>query len=73
VLVWEKEDEEETRLVGKKNGVKANFLANFTPNFIAPQYSKSTSIYKEWKRNILSLSGTNLGPSFKLEGSQLLV
>jgi hypothetical protein len=46
----------------KKNGVKAKFLANFPPNFIAPQYSKSTSIYRGWKRNILSLSGTNLGP-----------
>ena len=53
----------------KKNGVKAKFLANFPPNFIAPQYSKSTSIYRGWKRNILSLSGTNLGPWFKLEGS----
>jgi len=36
------------------------FLAYFGPNFLLPQTMKSTSIYRRWKKEILSTQGKNL-------------
>jgi len=46
------------------------FFPNFDNWFLLPQCMEFTPIYKGWKRDILSLSITNLGPWFSLEGSQ---
>jgi hypothetical protein len=47
-------------------GRKAGFLAYFGPNFLLPQAMKSTSIYRRWKKEILSTQGKNLLPLIQL-------
>jgi len=41
----------------KKQWSEAGFLAEFGPNFFPAQTMKSTSIYRGWKRVILSSQG----------------
>jgi hypothetical protein len=43
-------------------GRKAGFLAYFGPAFLLPQAMKFTSIYRRWKREILSTQGKNFSP-----------
>jgi hypothetical protein len=47
-------------------------LADFGPAFLLPQAMKSTSIYRRWKREILSTLGKTFSPWFCWEGSQPL-
>jgi hypothetical protein len=50
---------------GKKTaetGQKGWFFANFGPHFLVPQAMKSTSIYRGWKRAILSSPGKIFSP-----------
>jgi hypothetical protein len=46
----------------KKNRGEAGFLAYFGPDFLLPQAIKSTSIYRRWKREILSTLEKNCSP-----------
>jgi hypothetical protein len=49
----------------KKDGNMRNdffFLVDFGYKFLPPQGMESTSIYKGWKRDILSLLVSNIGP-----------
>jgi hypothetical protein len=55
-----------------RNWKKTSFLANFRPDFLLLQAMKSISIYRRWKRAILSTLGKNFSPWFSWEGSQLL-
>jgi hypothetical protein len=48
------------------------FFAIFGLDFLLPQTIKSTSIYRRWKRAILSTMEKNFSPCFRWEGSQLL-
>ncbi|KAJ6886513.1 hypothetical protein NC651_027018 [Populus alba x Populus x berolinensis] len=43
-------------------GRKCWFLADFGPEFLPPQIIKSDSIYRLWKRAILSTLGKNFSP-----------
>jgi hypothetical protein len=56
----------------KKLGKKADFFLKFGPRFLPLQCLESTSIYRWWKSDTLSLLGTNLGPCFNREGFQPL-
>jgi len=42
------------------------FFTIFGPDFLLPQAMKSTSIYKWWKRVILSTQGKNFQPLIRL-------
>jgi hypothetical protein len=53
-------EREERTLAGRKNRGEADFLAYFRPDFLLPQAIKSTSIYRRWKRAILSTMEKNL-------------
>jgi len=57
----------------KENQGRDDFFANFAPLFLLPQAMKSTSIYRGWTRDILSLMVPNLGPWLDPEGSPSLV
>jgi hypothetical protein len=46
----------------EKQGRKADFFVNFALDFLLPQTMKSTSIYRRWKRAILSSRGKNFQP-----------
>jgi len=64
-------------VVERKNNVengKKNywFFAHFALFSLSPQCSKSTYIYKGWKRDILFLVGITLDPWFNRERSQSL-
>jgi hypothetical protein len=45
-----------------RNWKKTSFLANFRPDFLLLQAMKSISIYRRWKRAILSTLGKNFSP-----------
>jgi hypothetical protein len=47
-------------------------LAYFGPDFLLPQAMKSISIYRRWKRAILSTLEKHFSPWFRWEGSQSL-
>jgi len=68
----EREREERTLVGRKKNRGEAAFLAYFGPDFLLPQAIKSTSIYRRWKREILSTMEKNFSSWFRWEGSQPL-
>jgi hypothetical protein len=59
-------------LAGRKNRGEADCLAYFGPDVLLPQAMKSTSIYRRWKRAILSTLEKNFSPWFRWEGSQPL-
>ena len=52
VVMAEEEAEREKKVAETEK--KLIFLANFGPDFLLPQAMKSTSIYRRWKRAILS-------------------
>jgi hypothetical protein len=56
----------------KKHGERLVFYSLSLIFFLSPQYPKSASIYRGWKRNILSFLGTNLDLWFNQEESQSL-
>jgi len=68
----EKKKRENCRLKEKKEREVGWFFINFSPNFLHTQGMESTPIYRGWKRNILSLMVSNLGPWFSPGGSQPL-
>jgi hypothetical protein len=45
-----------------RTGQKGWFLADFGPHFLLHQAMKSTSIYRRWKRAILSSPGKIFSP-----------
>jgi hypothetical protein len=45
-----------------RNRKKAGFLAHFGPDFLLPPTIKSISIYRQWKRAILSIVEKNFNP-----------
>jgi hypothetical protein len=57
----EREREERT-LAGRKNKGEADCLAYFGLDVLLPQAMKSTSIYRRWKRAILSTLEKNFSP-----------
>jgi len=46
----------------RNQGWRGWFLADFRPDFLLSQTLKSTSIYRWWKRAILSILGKNYSP-----------
>jgi hypothetical protein len=54
--------ERERRQKKKKNRGGGWFFFDFGPNFLLPQAIKSTSIYRRWKRAILSTMEKNFSP-----------
>jgi len=48
------------------------FFINFAPDFLHARAIKSTPIYKEWNRDMLSLMVSNISSWFSHEGSQPL-
>jgi hypothetical protein len=46
----------------QKRGAGGWFLADFEPDFLLPRAMKSTSIYRRWKRAILSSPGKKFQP-----------
>jgi hypothetical protein len=57
----EREGEEREKIAQKKKEI-GWFLAKFRPDCFLPQTMKSTYIYKQWKRAILSTLGENYSP-----------
>jgi hypothetical protein len=55
-------EREERTLAGRKNRGEADCLAYFGPDVLLPQAMKSTSIYRRWKRAILSTLEKNFSP-----------
>jgi hypothetical protein len=47
---------------GGRNREETDFLAYFRPDLLLPQTLKSTFIYRQWKRAILSTLGKNFSP-----------
>jgi len=71
---WWLERRREREIKNCKNGGQRGwFLADFEPNFLLPQAMKSTSIYRRWKRAILSSLEKNFQPLIWLEESKPLV
>ena len=68
LLQRKKEEEEKSAEIERKYW----FLADFGPEFIPPQIIKFDSIYRLWKRAILSMLGKNFSPWFSWEASQPL-
>ena len=58
LLQRKKEEEEKSTAIGRK----CWFLADFGPEFLPPKIVKSDSIYRLWKREILSMLGKNCSP-----------
>jgi hypothetical protein len=58
---------------GKKNYAKNHFFLGFGFWFLSFWGMESTSIYRGWKRDMLSFVAPNLGPWFETKGSQLFV
>ena len=58
---WREKEKQKNRESGR-NREKADFLAYFGPDFPLPQAIKSTSIYRRWKREILSTLEKNFSP-----------
>jgi len=50
-------EREERTLAGRKNRGEADLLAYFGPEFLLSQAINSASIYRRWKRVILSAPG----------------
>jgi hypothetical protein len=69
---WRKREERELTAEKKKIREECWFFVNFAPDFLHAQAMKFTSIYRGWKRDILSLIIQNLSHWFSLDGSQLL-
>jgi hypothetical protein len=66
--------EREGKKNGRKNrGRKLVFFIFFSPNFLLIPIMKSISIYRGWKRDVLSPLMPNLGPWFDPERSHPLV
>jgi hypothetical protein len=61
-LQWWREKEKRKNRESGRNREDADFLAYFGPDFILPQAIKSTSIYRRWKRAILSTLEKNFSP-----------
>jgi hypothetical protein len=58
----EREREKKCAETGKKTG----FLAHFGPDFLLPHAMNSTSIYRQWEREILSTQGKTFQPLIRL-------
>jgi len=58
---WREKEKQKNRESGR-NREEADFLAYFGPDFPLPQAIKSTSIYRRWKREILSTLEKNFSP-----------
>jgi len=56
----------ERDLLQKKLGRRLVFYFIFGPNFLLPHAMKSTSIYRRWKRAILSTQEKNFQPLIRL-------
>jgi len=63
-LQWRGEGgrEREREREGGRNREETDFLAYFRPDLLLPQTLKSTFIYRQWKRAILSTLGKNFSP-----------
>jgi hypothetical protein len=58
---WREKERQKNR-ESDRNQEEADFLAYFGPDFLLLQAIKSTSIYRRWKRAILSILEKNFSP-----------
>jgi hypothetical protein len=58
---WREKEKQKNRESGR-NREEADFLAYFGPEFLLPQAIKSTSIYRQWNREIFSTLEKNFSP-----------
>jgi hypothetical protein len=59
LVVAETAKRERERKNCRNGGQRGWFLANFGLDFLLSQTLKSTSIYRRWKRAVLSIPGEN--------------